>query len=374
MQGSYSCPFDYQEFESRSELEAHIERRHVCYQADDPEADNGRNDRTSSSSSFLSFGDEGAPLPSAQSKRNLSSILTDVKIPENPLSDIGSLTEKRILQISKSPNLGALKELKLNGKGLSQFETNDHINLSRLFNLKILDLSDNYITSLRGVGQCTNLRYLNVNNNSIEDLSPLQALIRLSTFKAAHNKIKDISPLRICKRIVCLKVSNNQIFSFENTLEVLKGFPKLTHLSIFMNPCMVKTKDSKDKLLYHLWLEKLDSVHVNNEDRQQATQKVPISLRRGSHIKLMEENSDLPRMAISELHHRDTKEKNAELETQINALKEENAKLREELGNVWQLLGTIIKSRDESGQGKLLLSEFKKLKLLENIKEEEEDY
>eukprot|EP00358_Blepharisma_japonicum_P000261 CAMPEP_0202950970 /NCGR_PEP_ID=MMETSP1395-20130829/27498_1 /ASSEMBLY_ACC=CAM_ASM_000871 /TAXON_ID=5961 /ORGANISM="Blepharisma japonicum, Strain Stock R1072" /LENGTH=53 /DNA_ID=CAMNT_0049656881 /DNA_START=770 /DNA_END=928 /DNA_ORIENTATION=- len=52
-------------------------------------------------------------------------------------------------------------------------------------------------------------------------------------------------------------------------------------------------------------------------------------------------------MAISELHHKDTKEqKNTELETQINALKEENAKLREELSNVWQLLGTIIKTRD----------------------------
>mmetsp|Transcript_5042 Transcript_5042/g.4972 ORF Transcript_5042/g.4972 Transcript_5042/m.4972 type:complete len:83 (+) Transcript_5042:772-1020(+) len=81
----------------------------------------------------------------------------------------------------------------------------------------------------------------------------------------------------------------------------------------------------------------------------------------------------MPRMAISELHHKDTKEqKNTELETQINALKEENAKLREELSNVWQLLGTIIKTRDGDG-GKFSLSDFKKMDLLENIKEEEED-
>lgn len=370
MQACYSCPFDFQEFESRSELEAHIERRHVCYQAEDLEGDNGHGDRHLSSGSFLSFGDETAPLPSAQSKRNLSSILTDVKIPENPLSDIGTLTEKRILLLSKSPNLGAIKDLKLKGFGLSQFDTNDRINLSRLFNLRVLDISDNYITSLRGVGQCTNLRYLNVSNNAIEDLSPLSSLIRISTLKASHNKIKDISSIRSCKRISCLKVSNNQIFSFENTLDVLKSLPKLTSLTIFMNPCMVKTRDSKERLLYHLWLEKLDTIVVNQEDRVQASQK---TLRKQTGKN--EENNDFPRMTVSEIHLRaPTLSTHEEIEIQVNTLKQENAKLREELANVWQLLGTIVKSRDEEGERyKFSSSDLKKLKLLD-IKEEEEEH
>jgi hypothetical protein len=134
--------------------------------------------------------------------------------------------------------------------------------LSRLCNLSVLDLSNNYISSLGDLRQCVGLTYLNFSNNMVQDISSLQYLLKLVTLKAAHNKILTIEPLRACERLQRVIVHHNQLANFENTVETLRRLPKLVNLSMNSNPCVFKTKDARARLLAGLNLQKLDKDQI----------------------------------------------------------------------------------------------------------------
>lgn len=99
------CPFDFQEFSSRELLESHFSKSHTR-----PEKETSLPELVFSSGSYLSI-DDSPPEPVAAMKECLSSALKNVKLPQNPLSEIGQISENKLLQISNSPHIGALAEV-----------------------------------------------------------------------------------------------------------------------------------------------------------------------------------------------------------------------------------------------------------------------
>ena len=206
-----------------------------------------------------------------------------------------------------------------------------------MINLKSLVISHNYLKSLEGVAECSNLEYLNVAHNYIEDLSALGSLSKLSTLKANNNQIKEIFCLRTCRQLSYIKLCHNRIFNFDNTLNALQTLPQLVKLKINFNPCVMKVKEARQKLIVHLWLEELDGKDIGEQEKEQAQQSFHSS-----------ELSVKPRQTASETFTmRPSVSVNEEqLEVQITQLRKDNARLRTELNNVWQLLETILKQRE----------------------------
>lgn len=189
--------------------------------------------------------------------------------------------------------------------------------MSRLNNLTHLDLSFNYITDLSGVSQCINLSYLNLSKNIIEDLSPLHNLLKLVTLKASDNRIKDISPITNCKKLIKLELHNNHIYSFERTMGILTGLPRLLNLSLLANPFITKIKDAKERIINNLNIEKLDKVPVKKQKINEP------NVKRVSYVR--------NKLATDPGIERPS---NQELQKQVSELKDENVSLRQELSKV----------------------------------------
>ena len=322
------CPLDFLEFSSRDQLDIHLSTSHTRISTVDKEVTYAGG--LESSSSMLSLGDS-SPEPLTSTHEGLSAAMRHIQLPKNPLSEIGELSESRLLRITNSPCICAVsevryKQLKLPNKGLSVFESNEKLVVDRMSNLLTLDLSSNYISSLLGVGQCINLRYLDLRKNIIEDLSPLQALTRITTLKASDNKIKDISPLGALDKLVKLKLNNNQIYSFERTMKTLAGLPKLLNLSIQANPCIAKVKDAGKKILKGLNLEKLDKV-IAEKPMQAKPPRERISLARAKLAVGLKARNDL------------------EMQKQVEDLRAENYSLKKELSKVKEMIEKLEVSK-----------------------------
>ena len=134
-----------------------------------------------------------------------------------------------------------------------------------------------------------------------------------------------------------LKINNNQIFSFENTLNILKELPKLHSLWISFNPCVSKVKDANSKLVAALWLENLDGSPVTEDMKFHAQVLVEGSSEESMKniVGSLSDVSHVNRVQISQ----GTQEK------QLKILQEENQQLRNQLIKACDLLGLVIKAR-----------------------------
>ena len=325
MNSNYCCPFDHQEFSSREELAVHIQERHILYQEEQ------KSENCSLEDSF-----ESAPFQSTQSDLALSAVLKNLNIPENPLCDLGKLSEKAFLKLTNCTHLGGITQLDLEEKGISQFESNESLQIFRLSNLRYLNLSKNYLSCVKGVGECLNLQKLNIANNNIEDLGPIQNLVLLTHLNASSNKVKDIAAVRACEHLKCLKVNSNQIFNFQHSLAILKSLKRFRHLCIERNPCFLKTKNAFQEVLSVLALEKLNGHKVSEQDRKRASDSYSVNL-------------ELPAKATSEYKDFRQKRDKTEVETKIKLLREENSKLRSDLSKIWNVLSAIIAEKQKQG-------------------------
>lgn len=286
-------------------------------------------EESSDSECSLTSTEDESHLPCEESSRNLSCVLSKVDIPENPLSQIGELTEKRLLKLSGALHTSEITHLDLSGCGLSKFGSNSRLNLSKLKNLTSLNLSSNYITDLEGVLECPTIQYLDISSNLIRDISVLYKLPELSTLKADYNQIHQLSQIKSCKSIKVLLLSNNKLLNFRDTLQTLKSLSKLETLAIDKNPCIHNTKKSKSTIIAECpELLELDGSQITNSERNQACSSL-----------LKDSRSFVPRLTKSESVNPVPAE--SELETQLYQLKKDNSKLKEELKRAWDLLEQV---------------------------------
>ena len=85
--------------------------------------------------------------------------------------------------------------------------------LSRLKNLRELDLSNAGITDIRGLEKLTKLEKLNLSKNYLTDITPLKGLKELQSLDISENNIQNIAALNNLTKLKNVDLSHNQIRS-----------------------------------------------------------------------------------------------------------------------------------------------------------------
>ena len=123
--------------------------------------------------------------------------LTELRLGENPISDISPLT-----------HLTQLTLLRLN----DCWTIDDISPLADLTQLRWLDLDRNLIVDIGPLAGLTKLEGLDLRYNRIIDVSPLANLTQLKILRLNNNQIVDISRLENLANLEHLDTSNNPIF------------------------------------------------------------------------------------------------------------------------------------------------------------------
>lgn len=156
-----------------------------------------------------------------------------------------------------------LRELNLRGNVIKTMGTG----LKGNKELRMLDLSENYITELENVDNL-NLRTLNVAQNRLNSLEGVQTLSKLQALDARHNNITTISALQAkdIPRLRKLRVSENRISQIRE-LNNLAEFSFLSDFYLDANP-LSELPQLRAQVLHRLpRLRCLDSVQVTAEER-----------------------------------------------------------------------------------------------------------
>ncbi len=99
--------------------------------------------------------------------------------------------------------------------------------LHQIINMQELDLSGNtYIQNLMPVSRLTNLRDLNIANTSISFLQPIQSLANLESLNIEHTYINDLKPLQDMPSLKFLNIMNTPVndlsaLANDNKIEVI---------------------------------------------------------------------------------------------------------------------------------------------------------
>lgn len=99
--------------------------------------------------------------------------------------------------------------------------------LHQVINLQELDLSGNtFMQNLMPVSRLTNLRSLNISNTEIGYLQPIQGLANLESLNISHTYISDLKPLQDMGNLKYLNIMNTPVNDFsplmnDNNLEVI---------------------------------------------------------------------------------------------------------------------------------------------------------
>lgn len=109
--------------------------------------------------------------------------------------------------------------------------TEGDINLSDIWHLTSLSLSDAGISDISALSELTNLTSLQLNGNYLTDISPLSALTDLSYLSLSENRIEDISPLSDLNNLASLFLDSNSI----EDASALSGLSALKELDLSNN-------------------------------------------------------------------------------------------------------------------------------------------
>jgi Leucine-rich repeat (LRR) protein len=108
-------------------------------------------------------------------------------------------------------------------------DTLDGIEL--FLNLKILNLSGNYIQDISPLNKLSEIEELDLSSNLISDIRPLAGLKKLRKLNLGNNHIEDITPLAQLTSLEELCLYQNKITDFS----ILKGFTNLRKLDLAYN-------------------------------------------------------------------------------------------------------------------------------------------
>ena len=109
--------------------------------------------------------------------------------------------------------------------------------LYKFVNLRVLYLSYNKITKIKGLDKLINLQRLNLYNNQITEIEGLDKLVNLEELYLHYNKITEIKGLNKLASLEKLCLNNNQITE-------IKGLDNLVNLQI-LNLCNNKITEIK---------------------------------------------------------------------------------------------------------------------------------
>lgn len=139
------------------------------------------------------------------------------------------LRRKKIKEISEIIGLGSIKGLKI--LDLSENYLTEIGGLGKLENLTKLNLGNNKIIKINGLEGLNNLRILELWSNEIKEIENLKALIHLEELRFEYNHIKKIHGLTTLKNLRRLSLWHNEIDEIEN----LEDLTELEYLDLSDN-------------------------------------------------------------------------------------------------------------------------------------------
>lgn len=130
-----------------------------------------------------------------------------------------NLENVNIMEISKLQNIKVLN--------LNKNKITDLTPLTKLLKLEILYLSENGITDITPLSSITSLKSLGFYKNNISDLTPLKTLINLESLVISYNKVTEVTPLASLKNLITLDIHGNYELSDISTLQDTTGLQEL---------------------------------------------------------------------------------------------------------------------------------------------------
>ncbi len=158
---------------------------------------------------------EDSPMPMSEGLKTLSSGFVDC---------LAAALEKAAPELSDEDAL-KVTDLVLTGH---RFTEQDTAFLSKLENLRRLDLHNSsigHLDPLAGLGQ---LKSLNLTCTPIEDIDPLASLTGLEVLDLSFTNIKNLSPLKQCEELCGLVLFGSAV----EDIEPLRGLEKLARLNL----------------------------------------------------------------------------------------------------------------------------------------------
>ena len=147
--------------------------------------------------------------------------LLSAQVVDIPDDNLRSAISKTLGKAADTPitalEMGALKVLRANDRGISDLTGLETANRLRQLSLRDNNISD--ISPLAGLSQLTSLV---LRDNNISDISPLAELIQLTSLNLENNNISDISPLAELTQITSLVLQNNNIFDVSPLVELIQ--------------------------------------------------------------------------------------------------------------------------------------------------------
>ena len=266
MQAGFHCQFEgcTQGFSSRVDLEDHMQQAHI-----DQSPSLHLSATTRSSDCDLSPQSSGTfssgVLPSAGSQE-LGSILERLTLPDNPMSSVGRLSDRLILQVSDQERLVDVTVLVLSDVGLSDFGNNTSFTLNSLTNLKELNLSYNYLADVVELAQLVSVERLYLSHNMINSLLPIRKLRRLKFLAASHNQLTSPEGIEGLPHLTELNLAANRLCDFDEIMPILRSLPSLELLQLSGNPLMGREAHMRYAVICQLQLRVLDGEAVTNLD------------------------------------------------------------------------------------------------------------
>jgi len=224
----------------------------------------------------------------------------------NQLHDLNSFTGDRghcvgavsmeVLDVSFNSLTGMPERLGLTylrSLNLSHNKISNFRGLGGLNFLTVLDLSHNQIRSTQELSQVSRSLqklYLNDNKISVLDESFTQCT-QLKILNLSNNKISSIENLKLCKSLCALDLSKNYLYGIRQ-IEYLVGLPALKTLKLQDN-FMTAAVDFEYRVIYRLGpLMFLDGVEISSPDRVKAANLyggVELENRRLTHSKFIQD-------------------------------------------------------------------------------------
>lgn len=140
-----------------------------------------------------------------------------------------NLRKKQIKEISEIIGLESIKGLKI--LDLSENYLTEIVGYEKLENLTKLNLGNNKIVKIKGLEGLNNLRILELWSNEIKEIENLEALIHLQELRLEYNHIKKIQGLKTLKNLRRLSLWHNEIDEIEN----LEDLTELEYLDLSDN-------------------------------------------------------------------------------------------------------------------------------------------
>ncbi|KAE9301932.1 hypothetical protein PF008_g22613 [Phytophthora fragariae] len=210
-------------------------------------------------------------------------VISDELIKKVACADVDPANNNAINEADQSVDFIKLKTLSLSFQNVFKME-----NLETLRHLVKLQLDNNVLQEIDGIGHLVHLKWLDLSFNNISSIKGLDNLVQLTDLSLYNNCIAKLENLDTLKELQVLSIGNNLLPSTEGLL-YLKCLEKLRVLNLSGNP-VCSDPEYRPFLLAHLEkLQYLDYALVDENETVQAREQYQDELEELREVKAIED-------------------------------------------------------------------------------------